>query len=178
MLCGSNAADAKHASDSRETDDSVLDVELSEQHNREPPVLVHASEYVEFLLGSFFSFFSGHVFLTVHDSAVEHVEQVHEDKGVIQETVMPHALSRLGIGSHSHLFSHKGVRHIEHGRSSVHENENDNNLVEHHRVDGSVHDWQDLVFGTLSSRSKLSRMGCFSGESNGSQHVHDQVDPQ
>jgi hypothetical protein len=79
VLDRSDAADPKHAPNARVAYNCVLNVKLSEENQREPPVFMESGEHIEIFLGSFSS---RSILFTVHDSAVEHIEEVHKDEGV------------------------------------------------------------------------------------------------
>jgi len=66
---------------------SVLDVQLDQQNQHEPPVMVYSAEDVELVVGAF-----GIVVGGADDATVEHIEELHEDEGVEEEGVVLHAV--------------------------------------------------------------------------------------
>lgn len=98
------AAHSENITEAGVANDGELDIELSKEDDEEPPVSVEAGEDVElsFHGWGYFAFHDyglGSVLIVVKNSAVKHVENVHENKGLENETIVFHAQSRLIKGS-------------------------------------------------------------------------------
>jgi hypothetical protein len=112
------------------------------------------------------------------DTAVEHVEQVHDDEAMEHEGLVLHAPAGDTIAS-SERTSEEFVFNSGGSRASVHKDDHSDELVESLRKDVSHHQLgNDLLVLLDAFLSDLSRVGVLSGEGNSGEHIHDQVDPE
>jgi len=113
----------------------------------------------------------------VEDTAVDHVEEVHHDEDLEHEGLVQQSVGRLLV-----VLKLSGVEVVgdtEHLGASVEHDEHDDELVDTLRKDGAHHRLGDqLVGGTDTVTADFSGMGVLSSESNGSEHVHDKIDPE
>lgn len=174
-----------------------LDVEFSEEDNPEPEVSEWVLEEVVFnarLRSSLSTVFSkgagfsagvGHV---INDTAVEHVEEVHEDENLEQKSLVELSVGRE-IVTDLELFFVKVVSDVAslsfgavtdrvHEGASEEKDVHDEELVDALGKD-SAHHWlgDDLIVLLNAVRADLLRR-VLSGESNSGKDVHDQVDPE
>ena len=161
-----------------------LNVKLSEEDDPEPEVAEWALEDVEVRLVALAGLFDGALFnfnLSWHgikDTAVDHVEKVHHDEGLEEESLVKHAEGSSSIGV-LHLSSVKVVLDIEHLGSKVGKDEHSDDLedgLEENLANHGLSD--DLVFCGNALFGDLVGVGVLSGESNGGKNIHDQVDPE
>ena len=152
-------------------DHHVLDVKLSQEYDQEPPVVMDELKHVQFGF-----------LLTANFAAVEHVEDVHQHKGVEQKR---HVLQTVGglldtIGSDvERILCDQVVLNSEHHRSEVQKGQHRQGLVDDLGEDLAPHDWDDELVAKLDSfLTDFGRVRGLGSHGNGSQHVHDQVDPE
>jgi len=99
-------------------DNRVLNVELDEQHDEEPPVMVDAREHVDFSVGN-----------GANLARVDHVEEVHDHERVEEEGVVDQAQGRCLCNGVSEGFLEHVVPHVEHGRGRVQQHDHRDELV-------------------------------------------------
>jgi len=124
----------EHASKQGVADQSILKVQNPKHGDREEPVVVQSAENVQF----FIHFGADH-------AAVEHVENVHQNEGMEEQSVVLLAGCSDTVHGDHFLVSDQVVPDIEHGRPSVEEDAEGDELVDNLGVDLAPHGGKDLT---------------------------------
>ena len=175
---------------SRVADHEELHVKLAEEDNPEPPVLEWLMEDVEVRsVPLLLSLLINCALLDgwginrhgIKDSAVEHVEEVHHDEALEHEGLVLHSPGwNCGITKFNvQLRAEEVVGDVSDNRASIHEDKHGDNLVDRLREDGAHHRLRDQrILHADTFLADFGRVRSFSCKGNGSEHVHNQVDPE
>jgi len=162
-----------------------LEVHLTEEDDPVPEVLEWAHEDVELarILGNLLIFLilicrNGHL---VEDTAVDHVEHVHHDenleqKGLVNQTVSGNFLVTNFLPKLSGV---QVVWDLEHNWTSIEHQNHDEKLVDGLGKNRSHHGLSDdVVICVDALLADIGWVGVLSGEGNGGEYIHDQVNPE
>ena len=169
MHAGGQRSAAEDSSQERIADDGILEVQDSKHGNWEEPVVVESSEHVQFS-----------VCFRAENAAIEHVEGVHEHKGLEHQREVLHPGSRVSLGVLHRLFRDEVILDFEHGWSCVQQNDEHDKLVNHLRIDLAPHGREDLASKVLrvDRPAEFSGMRGLGSQGHSGKRVHDQVDPE
>jgi hypothetical protein len=158
-------------------DHVALKAHLKEEHKPEVLVVEECFEHIQLLLGD--------------HSAVNLVEQVHQNKSMEDHCVHLHFIGWVILSNIvlriSLVMSQLSVDQIErflveHHLTEVQEDDNRDRLVEHHAKDASPHGHcQDFVSSADTigpTFISLASLEWFSTDGDGTQSVHDEVEPK
>ena len=185
MHTGGHGGRAEQSANGLVSNQEVLQVQLEEYDNPEPQVAEGTGEDVVLGLdcgdlGCLLEATLLNALLHRHgvkNTAVNHVEEVHDDEAVEHEGLVDHAravntvlnkLSRVEV-----------VGSVRGGGSSVHKDKHNDDHVDGLGKDSTHHGFgDDFVVGSDAFLADVLGVGVLGGEGNGGKHIHDEVDPK